>query len=282
MNKHTVLWAALFAAIGTTTVIASETDMISGKTEKVFGESFSSVAHAAAGGRPVLDASYLQNHSVGVPGQKDVIWNPLYDSISYPSAGALLFSFYSNPIGQGTSSTPGAGAVPKSYFDTNLTIGNQLTSGNEFYMIGSESDFGPGVSNAALPLTVLPGRANLPTTVGIFVNDIWSVGQGGLKTMTVGTDRKYVQDGPLSLFPPTARLAGFAALAEISATATGVGSEIAYAAWSGETYTVVPIYIQSNQNWTLTVTFNTLIPTPSTQIGRLRDRMRGYLIRQAT
>ncbi|MGH7745385.1 MAG: hypothetical protein ACREQ5_11425, partial [Candidatus Dormibacteria bacterium] len=170
------------------------------------------------GGRPVLTADYLNTHRVGIAGQKDVIWNPLYDFIAYPSAGALLFTFYANQIGQGTSSTPGAGAVAKTIYDTNVTIGNQLTKGNEFYAIGSESLFFPGVSNAALPLTVLPGRANVPTTVGIFVNDVWSVGNGGVKVLTIGTDRKYINDGPLFMFPPTTRLAVQAALAEVSAT----------------------------------------------------------------
>ncbi len=236
----------------------------------------------SAGGRPVLNASALAQHAVGVAGQQDVIWNPLYDSISYPSAGQLLFSFFSNPIGQGTSSTPGAGAVVKSLYDTNLQIGNQLTSGNEFYAIGSESLFFPGVSNAALPLKVQPGTTNAvatPTSVGQFINDVWSVGNGGVKKLTVGTDRIYIQDGPLNMFPPATRLAAVAAESIGSVT---TGCEVTYAAWSGELYTIVPIYIQSNQNWTLVVTFNTLIPTVSTQIGRLQERLRGYLVRQAT
>lgn len=234
----------------------------------------------SAGGRPVLTPDYLLSHRVGVAGTKDVIWNPLYDFIAYPSAGALLFSFYANQQGQGTSSTPGAGAVPNQITDTNLTINNQLTKGNEFYAIGSESLFYPGVSNAALPLTVLPGRANVPTTVGIFVNDVWSVGNGGIKTLKIGTDRVYIQDGPLQMFPPTTRLAVQAALAGNDITTAG--QEIAYASWSGEPYTIVPIYIESNQQFTMQVTFPVIIPTPSTQIGRLGDRLRGYLIRQAT
>ena len=230
------------------------------------------------GGRPVLSASQLQAHSVGT-GDTDVVWWPLFDSIAYPSAGAGQFAFYSNPIGQGTSSTPGAGAVPKTIYDTNLQIGNQLTSGNEFFMIGSESNLMPGVSNAALPLTVLPGRANVPTTVGIFANDIWSVGQGGIKTFTVGTDRKYFQDGPLAVFPPSQRLSGFSA---VCGGTTAAGEEVTYASWSGELYTMIPVYIQANQNFTVNVSFAAVIPTPSLQIARLVDRMRGYLIRQAT
>lgn len=275
-------WNKLREAIGIVVITAATFQMTPEGYEKIDetkSEYFGPVSLANYGGRPVLQASQLAAHSVGT-GDTDVVWWPLYDSIAYPSAGQGSFAFYSNPIGQGTSSAPGAGAVPKTIYDTNLQIGNQLTSGNEFFMIGSESNFSPGVSNAALPLTVLPGRSNVPTTVGIFANDIWSVGQGGVKTMTVGTDRKYFQDGPLAIFPPSQRLAGFAA---IGATETaGVGLEVTYATWSGELYTMIPVYIQSNQNFTITVAFPTVIPTPSLQIGRLVDRMRGYLIRQAT
>jgi hypothetical protein len=278
-------WNKLREAIGIVLVTAATFQMTADGMEKLSEtkqEYFGPLAMANYGGRPVLQASQLQAHSVGT-GDTDVVWWPLYDSISYPSAGQGNFAFYSNPIGQGTSSAPGAGAVPKTIYDTNLNIGNQLTSGNEFFMIGSESNFLPGVSNAALPLTVLPGRANVPTTVGIFANDIWSVNQGGVKTFTVGTDRKYFQQGPLTNFPPSKRMAGFAALAnETSTTGAGAGSEVVYMTASGELFTMIPVYIQANQNFTMQVSFAAIIPTPSAQIGRLIDVMRGYLIRQAT
>lgn len=280
-------WNKLRAAIGVVLaanvyqMTADGLELVSSKKTEHYGE----VAQMSAGGRPILAPSYLQSHTVGVAGQQDVIWDPLYDSIAYPSAGSLSFSFYSNPIGQGTSSTPGAGAVAKTIYDTNLTIGNQLTSGNEFYMIGSENLFFPGVNNSVTPTTAFacePGRSNVATTVGIFVNDIYNVGNGGNKVMTVGTDRAYVTDGPLNMFPPATRLAVAAAVAGQGSSTTGTGLEVSYAAWSGEIYTTVPIYIQSNQNWTMVVSFAALIPTPSGTIGRLMDRMRGYLIRQAT
>jgi len=281
------MWIALLYAIGIVVKTRTVWQMTPEGMHKVEEDCFEyhgPLAMANYGGRPVLQASQLQAHAVGT-GDTDVVWWPLYDSIAYPTAGQGAFSFYSNPIGQGTSSSPGAGAVPKTIFDTNLTIGNQLTSGNEFFMIGSESNLLPGVSNAALPLTVLPGRTNLPTTIGIFANDVWSVGQGGIKTFTVGTDRKYFQDGPLAIFPPSQRLAGVAALAQeqaATASGSGTGAEVVYFTWSGEPYTMIPVYIQSNQNWTMVVSFAAVIPTPSVQIARLIDRMRGYLIRQAT
>lgn len=237
-------------------------------------------------GLPVLDAPTLSTHAVGVgPGQSgnDVIWNPFYDFINYPAAGQAVFSFYSNPLGQGTSSTPGAGAIAKVLSDTNLGVGNQLMKGNAFFMVASESEFFPGVTNGALPLLLQPGKTNVsgtPTSIGQFVNDVWSVGMGGVKTLTVGTDRKYIQDGPLKNFPPVTRLAVAAAIA--GTTLTTVGMEIAYAVWSGRCYSVVPIYIDTNQQFNMTVAFQTVIPTVSSVAGRLGDRMDGYLIRQAT
>lgn len=276
-------WKSFVESLGIKIILKTVWDMTCSPMRKIEEESFCYHGPLAfAGGRPVLTPDYLNTHRVGVPGTKDVIWNPLYDFISYPSAGQLLFTFFANQIGQGTSSAPGAGAVAKSLFDTNMSINNQLTKGNEFYGIGSESLFFPGVSNAALPLTVMPAKSNTlatATSIGQFINDVWSVGNGGLKVLTVGTDRRYIQDGPLFMFPPVTRLAAAAAISQGSVTS---GEEVTYASWSGEPYTVVPIYIETNQSFTVQVTFAALIPTVSAQIGRLGERFRGYLIRQAT
>jgi hypothetical protein len=214
-------------------------------------------------GRPILTTQYIQSHTVGVPGTQDVIWGPLYDALAYPSAGQSQFSFFTQPQGQGTSSAPGAGAVVKTIFDTNMITGvNNSTSTTGAFAVE------PG------------GTVVIATGVGEFWNDVYNVGNGGIKVLTVGTDRKYIQDGPLNLFPPATRLAGVAALAT-GDTATS-GAQIQYAVWSGEPYTLVPIYIQSTQQFTLQVTFAALIPTPSGAIARMIERLRGYLIRQAT
>jgi hypothetical protein len=141
--------------------------------------------------------------------------------------------------------------------------------------------FYPGVSNVTnAPFGILPGRSNVPTSIGLFVNDVWEVGNQGFKALKVGTDRFYVQDGPLMMFPPVTRLA--VAVAVAGDAATNAGGEISYAAWSGEPYTVVPIYIQTNQLFTVFYYFPVAIALPSGQIGRLGERLRGYLIRQAT
>jgi hypothetical protein len=241
-------------------------------------------AASLGGGRPILSPDYLLAHRVGIPGQKDVIWNPLYDFQAFPSGGftSNQASFFSNQQGQGVSSAPGVGTnVSKTQWDTNLQAPNQLTLGNEFYAIGSETLFYPGVTNVTnSAFALLPGRSDVPTSIGLFVNDVWEVGNQGFKALKVGTDRFYIQDGPLMMFPPTTRLAVAAAVA--GNAATNAGGEIAYAAWSGEPYTVVPIYIQTNQLFTVFIYFPVAIALPSGQIGRIGERLRGYLIRQAT
>ncbi len=245
----------------------------------------SAASASMGGGRPILSPDYLLAHRVGIPGQKDVIWNPLYDFQAYPSAGfsGNQTTFFSNQQGQGISSAPGVGTnVSKTQFDTNLQAPNTLTLGNEFYCIGSETLFYPGVTNVTnSPFALLPGRSlTAPTNIGLFVNDVWEVGNQGYKALKIGTDRYYIQDGPLMMFPPVTRLAAAAALTGLSAT--NVGGVIEYAAWSGEPYTVVPIYIQTNQLFTVFYYFPVAIALPSGQIGRIGERLRGYLIRQAT
>ena len=239
-------------------------------------------AYSAAGGLPVLTQAYLAAHVVGTSGS-DVIWGPTYDSLAYPSAGAVAFTFFNQGIGAGTTSAPGAGTGGKTLYDTNIVTPNMFTMGNEFYAIGSETHILPGVQNTpGTPYALLPGETNETTLGAAFINDVWAIGNGGLKVLTVGTDRKYINDGPLSQFPPAKWMQVMAALAQIGPTTTNEFTEVAYAAWGGEPYQVVPIYIQSNQNFTLTITFAAAIPTPSQVTGRLVERLRGYLIRSIT
>lgn len=240
-----------------------------------------------AGGRPILSQQDLINHQVGTSGT-DVIWSPLYDWQAYPSGGVGSggLSFFQAQIGQGTTSAPGGGTGPKTIFDTNMTLPGQLGLGNEFYVIGSETEFQPGVSSSTTtPFALYPAiGGQAPANTGFFLNDLWNVGNQGYKRFAVGTDRNYIQDGPLMNFPPTVGLDGFAALSEIgpSSTSTGIGNAVVYGRWAGEPYTIAPVYIQSTQPFTMSYTFAAQIALPSSLPGRIGERMRGYLIRQVT
>jgi hypothetical protein len=240
-----------------------------------------------AGGRPILAQADLQAHQVGTAGT-DIIWAPLYDHNAWPSAGVAAggLLFFAAQKGQGTTSAPGAGTGAKTIFDTNLGLGGQLGMGNDFYTIGVEMPVYPGVTgNTTTPFGLYPGiGAQAPANTGFFVNDLWNILTQGYVVFAVGTDRNFVQDGPIMNFPPTVGLDVACALAEIgpSSTSTGVGNAIVYGRGAGEPYTIVPVYLKATQQFSFVLTTAATVALPSSIAARIGARLRGYLIRQVT
>lgn len=232
----------------------------------------------SAQGRPVLSKAQINAHVSSLDTQ-DVIWGPLYDFQSYGTQGGTQFTFFTAPIGSGTTSAPGANGT-KTIADTNLRAAGQLTKGNAFFMTGFEVLLFPGAAS-----TFGPGEgAVTEAKTGQFCNDIYAIGKAGTAVLTVGSDRKYIEDGPLNMFPPVTRLALAAALAttfNATAASTATLDQVDYAAWSGEPYTIVPIYIDSNQGFQVQLNFPTAVAPPSAIAPRIGVRLRGYLIRNA-
>ena len=221
-------------------------------------------------GRPVLTKQQLDTHLTQVGSIQDVIWAPLFDSAFYITAGQLSLSFFSAPQGQGTTSAPGASGV-KTIADTNMTAAGQLTKGNAFYMTGQELQFYPGLNPAQAPVAV--------TLIGGFINDTYVAGKSGTLTLTIGSNRTYIQDGPLMNFPPVTRLAVATALA--GDAVTNSTTEVTYAAWSGEPYSITPVYLEATLGFQEVITWPALQALPSGNQGRLFSRLRGYLVRNA-
>lgn len=223
-------------------------------------------------GRPVLTLAQLQNYVPQLAAQ-DIIWAPLYDSNNYiGTAGQLSLQYFAVPQGQGTTTAPGAGAGSKSIADTNLQSAGQLTLGNAFYMTGQEIQFFPGENPEAAA-----GSSN-----GNFLNDTYVFSKNGTLTLTIGSNRIYLQDGPLGLFPPATRLAVATAVAGLTNTAaTNDIVSSTYAVMAGETYSVVPIYLQANLGFQEILSWPAAQALPSTNTARVFLRMRGYLNRNA-
>lgn len=225
-------------------------------------------------GRPILTPEMLEAHKAYVAGQNDVIWNPLYDYQPYPAAGQTELTFFAQQLGQGTTSAPGATGA-KTEADTNMSNASLLPTNNEFYCTGIEVMFIPGVQPGV-------GSITLADYADSYVNDVYAVGKSGVLTFKI-QDRDYVQDTPLNLFPETTRLAlasGFGVVFDAD-QATGVVERVAYANFSGEGYTITPVYIESNQAFKVRMNWPAAIATPSATIGRIGVRLNGYLIRAA-
>lgn len=225
-------------------------------------------------GRPILTTDQLQAHITQVGSVQDVIYNPLYDSNAYiGTTGHLQLAFFALPAGQGVTSAPGASGT-KTLADTNLTAAGQLTKGNDFYMTGQELVFYPGEN---------PGTVQSNTVVGNFVNDTYALSKSGVLTLTIGSNRTYLQDGPIAMFPPSSRLAVASALAGATtgaATTTNL-DEVSYAVMSGQPYTITPVYIEATLGFQESLTWPAAVVLPSGTNGRIFSRLQGYLIRNA-
>lgn len=219
-------------------------------------------------GRPILTQDELNQHRTALASQ-DVIYAPLYDSANYASAGQTQIVLFTSPLGQGTTTAPGASGS-KTLADTNMTAAGQLTKGNEFFMTGQELLFLPGES----PETV--GGANV---VNGTLNDVYAAGKSGVLTLQIGSNRQYIQDGPLMLFPPSARLAVQASIGGTNTAGTQSISEAIYATWAGEPYAITPVYIEATQGFQEVIQWPAAVAITAT--ARLFSRLRGYLIRNA-
>lgn len=224
-----------------------------------------------ATGLPGLSRSDLAAHRVTVPGQQDEIYSPLYDSATYAAAGQQQLTFFALPIGQGTTSAPGATGT-KTEADTNLTNAGLLPKGNRFYCTGIEFQFYPGNNPGA--------GASADSILGRNWNDVYAVMKSGWIRFRI-QNRDYILDGPLMNFPPVCRLAGaFSVTSTLTAGASTAG-EIDYATAAGMPYNLVPVYIESNQAFTVQVNWPAVVALPSTTAGRIFCRLRGRLIRDA-
>lgn len=219
-------------------------------------------------GLPRVSRADLAAHRVTVPGMQDEIYSPLYDSAVYLAAGQLNMTFFSTPIGQGTTSAPGATGA-KTEADTNLTNAGLLPKGNRFYCTGIEFNFIPGS---------LPGNTGALATTGQNLNDVNAVAKSGWVRFRI-QNRDYALDAPIGVFPPLNRLAVASTPASVVTATTIVQAD--YAAMAGAPYNINPVFIESNQGFSVQIFWPALVALPSTVAGRIFCRLRGRLIRDA-
>ena len=213
----------------------------------------------------------LAAHVASLPGSQDEIYSPLYDSAVYAAAGQLQLTFFALPIGQGTTSAPGATGT-KTENDTNLTNAGLLPKGNRFYCTGLEFLFFPGNN---------PGfGATADAQLGRNWNDVFAVAKGGWVRLRI-QNRDYILDGPIQNFPPVTRLAGVGSVTSTLTAGAATAGEIDYASIAGMPYNLVPVYIESNQAFTVQLNWGAAIALPSNVAGRIFCRLRGRLIRDA-
>lgn len=219
------------------------------------------------------DISIFQKYGVNVQGVTDVIWQPLYDHLSYPAAGVSSLEFFQVQKGQGTTTAPGATGA-KSLSDTNMTLAGQLPQPQSHLTLGISFRFYPGVT---------PGEGGLANTAGIpgkFVNDVWSVFKAGAVEFIVG-EKPRVQEAPLGKMGSNVSLGGFAALSDQTTAAATSFSQVDYAYIRTPIYRIAASAIPWGQNFIVRVSFPALVTLASGQAARIGCDLHGWLARAA-
>jgi len=213
------------------------------------------------------------------PGQSEIIRQRLYDYQLYANAGTTQLSFFQQPVGSGITSALGGtvGAV-KTLFDTNMTLGGTLPSGQAYMVESIEVVFFPGsvtTANTYTPIGMSTFNATAAAAVAGAANDVNTFYQSGLLEFNI-LSKNYLRETPLLAFPPKANFALDAALASNSATTAEVALTQARAA--GRPYYIDPsISLQPAVNFEVVIRFPAAVAvTNNARVGVILD---GYFMR---
>lgn len=195
----------------------------------------------------------LNKYKVNRAGAAEVVRGALYDYVAYPTTGATQFIFYQTPRGPGKTSA-----------STNMEAAGQLPAPKLFLIQHIEVFADPGVDPAVGGLAA--------GAISPRVNELNNILNGGWLELYIGS-KTYLIDAPLRVFPMLSNIEGYAARSD-SSTAGGTGTgQIADAYAKGPPYRVVPILLESNQNFNVTLNFDSLVTV--SVAGRIGVRLVG-------
>lgn len=217
-------------------------------------------------------------------GAIEIIRQPIYDYIVYPTAGLANLTFFQFPIGQGAgangSASPGNAGNAKTIADTNMQAQGAFPAPQAFWAQSIECDFQPGSSAAANTFAV-QNPSNVAAAAAAAVqagaNDASTFYNSGSLTLAIG-QKPYYQEGPLFRFPTRPILRLDVSVASNSATAVEVVKE--KFSVDGELVTLDPgLGIMTSMNFGVTLAWPAVVATPSGFNGRVGIVLDGYLFR---
>jgi hypothetical protein len=213
------------------------------------------------------------------PGQSEIIRQRLYDYQLYAYAGTTQLSFFQQPVGSGVGSALGGtvGAV-KTLWDTNMTLGGTLPSGQAYMVESIEVVFFPGsvqTANTYTPIGMSVFNATAAASVNAAVNDVNTFYQSGLLEFNI-LSKNYLRETPLLAFPPKANYNLDAAISSNSAT-TALNA-LAQARAAGRPYYIDPsISLQPAVNFEVVIKFPAAVALAFN--GRVGVVLDGYFMR---
>lgn len=182
-----------------------------------------------------LDASsprsWFQNNRVNLSNVQEVIYEPLYDTVTYPAAGSSSLTLFQNQIGKNG----------KKLDETNMDLDGQLPAGKVFLMTGIQLAFYAGDSSAGANNELIPNH---------ITSDTRTFAENGHLILRIQS-KDYLRQAPLGKFPAVERVSGFSALGMgADATAEKKGF-IEYATPCGREFSINGLLLESNQNFSI-------------------------------
>lgn len=211
-------------------------------------------------GKQAKGLQALRRGRVNIADSREEITWSFFDFLTYAAAGQSNLTFFATPQG-GT----------KTVIDTNMTLAAQIPSQQSFLIDAVSFEFQPGVAIRPENSSALAGAA----AVNGFLQDVNEVAKSGFIDFTIGS-KPYIRNSPLGQFPPSYGISGMVGAATTAAATT---IHDTYGRWTGKLYEIIPITLESNQNFAMNVTWPTAIPLPSGVAGRLGCRLHGSLYR---
>lgn len=224
-------------------------------------------------------AADFDAYRVNSPDYSQIIQQPLYDHLLYPAAGTQRLSFFQTGIGAGvTTALGGTVGAAKSYADTNMQLGGQLSSGINFMALSIEVTFFAGDSSDANTYDPAAPVIRAANAAGVMnqVLDANSFYQGGVLEFNVQSTNFY-RNTPLLQFVPQRSfdLQGFAA--STTAAIEYVGGNLRPGGAPIEL--APPIALFSATAFDVTLTWPAAVATPSTFNGRVGVFLHGWMNR---
>lgn len=234
-------------------------------------------SHLAPGEFPTLQQ--FRDYFTAQKGM-EIIYQPLYDTALYPTAGQTVLPFFATPRAQGLSAQPGNANAVKDINDTNMVLAGQLQRGQAFFIDNVGIDFQPGAVSTANTFTIqIPSAfaAANAAAVQAGAHDVNAFYTAGGLSLVIGT-KPYLNDAPLLKFPPPFRFELDVALSSTSATAGENVKEKLKA--GGMLYRINPgLSITDGQAFSVNLTWPVAVATPSGFNGSAKVMLGGWLAR---
>jgi hypothetical protein len=211
--------------------------------------------HLARGLKSSNPNDWFANNRVNLPNYKEVIWEPLYDSQTYPNAGASSLLFFVDQIGKNG----------KTLSDTNMDLDGQLPKGKAQLVTGIQVEFFSGAD--CYHNDAADADYN-------YLDDVRAFAENGALRFRIQS-KDYVRQAPLGKFPPVNRLSGMVSGSGTSAN----NSSIQFARPIGREFAIRDLLLESNMNFSIELIGLPALPTGID--GRIVVSLNGYSARNA-